>query len=177
MKKNILFFILGGIFFSCISVYATIYYDASQINYKNTTLDHAIDDLYTTQNTTVTNLQGQISTLQTTNTNLNNQLNAPIDYYIRVESLSKSYSSTANIQNTKIPWMSKYAKVKYGSLEKNSYASSCVFKGNRKSDGIWSDISQGTTVNLSDYYNFFVAAKSTTDGTQGYCIFQLQFSK
>ena len=50
MKRNILFFILGGIFFSCISVYATITYQASQINYNNTTLDHVLDDLYSASN-------------------------------------------------------------------------------------------------------------------------------
>ena len=67
MKKNILIFLLGGLFFSCISVYATIYYDASQINYKTTTLDHAIDDLYTTQNTTVTNLQSELNSYKSIN--------------------------------------------------------------------------------------------------------------
>ena len=176
MKKYIIGFILGAIIFSGLSVYATIYYEASQITYKSTTLDHAIDDLYNTQNTTITNLQGQISTLQTTNTSLNNQLNAPIDYYIRVESNSKNYASIANIQNVSNVWLSRYTKIKYVSLNKNSYAASCLLRGNRKSDGTWQEISQGTTLNLSDYNNFFVSAKSTTDGTQGYCIVQLQFS-
>ena len=50
MKKNILIFILSGIFFSTISVFATLSYSSSQITYKNTTLDHAIDDLYTAAN-------------------------------------------------------------------------------------------------------------------------------
>ena len=59
MKKNILIFILGGIFFSCISVYATFSYSASQINYKTTTLDLALDELYTTQNTTINNLNNR----------------------------------------------------------------------------------------------------------------------
>ena len=75
MKKNILIFLLGGLFFSCISVYATIYYDASQINYKTTTLDHAIDDLYSTQNTTVTNLQSTITNLNSSVNTLQTTLN------------------------------------------------------------------------------------------------------
>ena len=55
IKNNFLGFIIGAIIFSFISIHATIYYEASQINYKNTTLDHAIDDLYTTQNNTLSN--------------------------------------------------------------------------------------------------------------------------
>ena len=46
MKKYIFGLLSGIVIASVLNVYATIYYDASQINYKNTTLDHAIDDLY-----------------------------------------------------------------------------------------------------------------------------------
>ena len=81
MKRYIIGFILGGIIFSCISVYATIYYEASQINYKSTTLDHAIDELYTTQNTTISNKDSQITTLQ-------NTLNTPT--HIRITTRSTS---------------------------------------------------------------------------------------
>ena len=53
IKNNVIGFIVGVILAVSVGVYATIYYDASQINYKNTTLDHAIDDLYTEANKSV----------------------------------------------------------------------------------------------------------------------------
>ena len=58
MKKNkyVLILVIGILVTNVLSIYATIYYEASQITYKNTTLDHAIDDLYTTRGTTVTSL-------------------------------------------------------------------------------------------------------------------------
>ena len=52
-KNSIFTFVLGLIIAGSIGVYATLSYEASQITYKTTTLDHAIDDLYTTQNNTV----------------------------------------------------------------------------------------------------------------------------
>ena len=65
MKKYILVFILGGIFFSSLSVFATLTYSANQITYtkgNNTMyLSDAMDELYTTQNTTLTNLQNTVS--------------------------------------------------------------------------------------------------------------------
>ena len=46
MKKYFIGFIIGCILCTSIGVFATLTYEASQINYKGTTLDHAIDDLY-----------------------------------------------------------------------------------------------------------------------------------
>ena len=68
MKKNILLIIISGLFFSSISVFATLTYSANQITYtkgNNTMyLSEAIDELYTTQGTTVTNLNNQVTSLQ-----------------------------------------------------------------------------------------------------------------
>ena len=49
MKRKYVFaigFILGAIIFSTVSVFATASFLASQITYKSTTLDVALDDLY-----------------------------------------------------------------------------------------------------------------------------------
>ena len=46
--KFILGFILGGLILGSISVYAALNYQASQIVYGNTTLDQALDNLYST---------------------------------------------------------------------------------------------------------------------------------
>ena len=63
-KNPTVMFVLGALIFSSISVYAAGRYYASDITYKETTLDKALDTLYTTQNTTVNNLNSQITNLQ-----------------------------------------------------------------------------------------------------------------
>ena len=51
MKSRIFAFVLGALIFSSISVYAARKYYASDIEYKETTLDKALDTLYTKTNT------------------------------------------------------------------------------------------------------------------------------
>ena len=49
MKKILIISLVLNVVLICgFSAYATIYYEASQINYKNTRLDLALDDLYAT---------------------------------------------------------------------------------------------------------------------------------
>ena len=60
LKSRILLVIITIILTGSISVYAARKYYASDITYKETTLDKALDTLYTTQNTTVNNLNSQI---------------------------------------------------------------------------------------------------------------------
>jgi len=50
MKKYIIGFIIGGIICTSIGVYAAMSYQASEITYKNTTVDQALDDLYSLSN-------------------------------------------------------------------------------------------------------------------------------
>ena len=45
-KNPILMFILGAIIFSSITVYATVKYQASEIEYNDTPLNEVLDDLY-----------------------------------------------------------------------------------------------------------------------------------
>lgn len=65
IKNPILTFIIGGILFSSIAVFAVTTISADKITYtdKNNverTVDTVLDDLYTTQNTIVNNLQDEL---------------------------------------------------------------------------------------------------------------------
>ena len=75
LKSRILLVIVTIILTGSISVYAARKYYASDIEYKETTLDKALDTLYTTQNTTVNNLNSQITSLTNEKTSLQNQIN------------------------------------------------------------------------------------------------------
>ena len=75
VKNPIFTFIIGLIIAgTCVFAYT---YNASDIGYGNTNVADAIDDLYTTQNTTVTNLQSQNSTLTNQVAALQAQLDNP----------------------------------------------------------------------------------------------------
>jgi len=74
LKSRILLVIATIILTGSISVYAARKYYASDIEYKETTLDKALDTLYTTQNTTVNNLNSQITSKDQAISNLNNQI-------------------------------------------------------------------------------------------------------
>ena len=69
LSNRIFLLIIGGILVSVTGVLA-VNISASNISYGNTTLDQALDSLYTTQTTTVTNLQNENSSLTTSNNNL-----------------------------------------------------------------------------------------------------------
>ncbi|MBE6160866.1 MAG: hypothetical protein E7158_01415 [Firmicutes bacterium] len=69
-KNSILTFVLGAILFSGITAYAAGRYYATQVDYEpsnpNFNVDNmsdALDQLYTTQNTTISNLNNQVTTL------------------------------------------------------------------------------------------------------------------
>ena len=64
MKRYIIGFIFGAIIFSFITAYAATTYYASQINYNNTTVDNALDNLYTSATSTITNQETQINSMQ-----------------------------------------------------------------------------------------------------------------
>ncbi len=72
LKSNLKFFIgiIVGAIISGLSVYAIT---ANNVAYNNTTVDQALNTLYTTQTTTVTNLTTQNSTLTTQNQTLTQQ--------------------------------------------------------------------------------------------------------
>ena len=55
MKKYLIGFILGAIIFASISVYAVIKIQADEIGYNDTTVDQALNDLYTTANKEILN--------------------------------------------------------------------------------------------------------------------------
>ena len=162
MKKYIIGLLSGIVIASVVNVYATIYYEASQINYKNTTLDHAIDDLYTTQNTTVSILNSTISTQNGTISNLQTSLNdyKSISLRMQCNSTGTGYG-TANvfIDNKKV-LKYKYFKITLNST--NEYLKSYGVRGG-KSDGSGNvDISLNTQYLTSDYTATWVNCSSNS---------------
>lgn len=80
LKSRIFLVIATALVFTGIGVFADNLL-ASEVDYKETNVESALDSLYTTQNTTVANLTNQNSTLTTNNqtlttenTNLSNQV-------------------------------------------------------------------------------------------------------
>lgn len=162
--------ILIGILISGISVYAVTRINANEIEYDSThTVKDKIDDLYTTQNTTVANLNSTIS-------DLNTQLNAPLDINLRTEAFSKSYQSITNYRNAShnSSWLGKYSKIKYVSVETNDYTALCKVTIVKK-DGSSMELSVGTVVNAADYSNIYVTTKSTTDNKGSACVPLIRF--
>ena len=158
MKKYIIGFILGAIIFSTISVYATIYYEASQINYKNTTLDHAIDDLYTTQNTTISNKDSQITTLQNNVTTLTNKYDN-ITFKLDAQGWSSSTNSIGKFSLNNIN--NKWIYFKVTNLTKSKGNGTCTYAAWKISTNSVDDISLNTKYLISDYENVFVRSKSS----------------
>ena len=81
-----------------------------------------------------------------------------------------------NIQNDSNTWLSKYTKMKFVSTSTNSYTASCLLYGKLKTSTTWSQIPVNSELTLSQYGNFFVSTKSTTNGQNSQCIVTLRFS-
>jgi FtsZ-binding cell division protein ZapB len=86
-KRNKKLIVLGIIIGTSIGVYAI---NASEIDYNNTKVDQALDTLYETQNTTVTNLTSQNQTLTQEKSELQSQLNS-------LTTASRTISFTSNL--------------------------------------------------------------------------------
>ena len=144
MKKYIIGFILGAIIFGTIGVYAAINYEASQIVYKSTTLDKAIDELYTTQNGTVSNLESELHSYK----------DSLVLRLLGYNYVSSSFGdSQLNFTNGNVKNLYKYFKIKSKGTFSGS-PSSCEIK-------VWSDIqSKLIDINVNTEYNIW----SSTDG-------------
>ena len=150
-KKTLLLgIIIGAIIFLPLGIFATMSYDASQINYKSTTLDHAIDELYTTQNTTVTNLQ----------TNLNTCTNKEIlrKLILRLYGTQANTSrGTANLLFDGSNIVGNYNRYKITSLVANKTGLTCAIRSYSRAKSAWQDLSLNTTYKIldsSDGYNY-----------------------
>ena len=154
MKKNILFFIMGAIIFGSIGVFATLSYEASQITYKNTTLDHAIDDLYTTQNNAVNTLQNQ----------LNSEINKPLQ--IRFAFLS---GNSGMMRITPFANNYNYYNVE---LEGKGSSATCAVEAVDSSNKFY-DISFNQDYSIT--YNDSNDLRVQFSATNGWCTFRLNF--
>lgn len=107
-KSRIFAFILGAVIFGTIGVVATVEILAEDVVYNHgTNVKDALDSIYTTQNTAVANLNNQVSTLQTTNTEqattiseLQTQLNESDRYDFTNYTKNFNISNGTNIKRT-----------------------------------------------------------------------------
>lgn len=116
MKKYILTILVTAIVFTGIGAFAAIKYQADEIGYNNTTVKDAIDILYTTQNTTVSTQASTISNLQEQISSLQPLRNMPPVLYI--------YADT----NKTSSWSSK--DLGYGFYQTNNDYIEQVFENN-----------------------------------------------
>ena len=110
VKKNIKLvvgIIIGAILISGISVYATSTYLASQVEYNKNgqaKVSDALDDLYNKSDTTITNLNNQISTLTTQLANISGGVSGEVNLSTTYEDVSLGFKPSKVIlvsQNTK----------------------------------------------------------------------------
>jgi len=115
MKK--IFYIIIIIIISIISVYAAASYQASEIEYKGTTLDLALDELYDNANNTINNLNNQLN-----NISVNNQMTVKSHdtYGVRLESRTATVSSLAS---GKYIASADYSVIGYGNADSTSSSS------------------------------------------------------
>ena len=114
MKKYNIGFIIGAIVFGSIGVYASIKYQASEIEYNNETLDNVLDELYNVTNKEVIN-KITIHLCTKHNANLNYGGNTIISFN---ESLINAYD---------------YFKIY--NYSQNEYVSSCSVRASQKNSG------------------------------------------
>ena len=110
LKSRIFVAIITAIIVCGISVYATIKLTASEVSYSNTTVKSALDTLYSTQTSTVANLNNQITTLTNANATLTDEnttlTNANTTLTSQYNSLLADY--TDNLSGTNIYSNSSY---------------------------------------------------------------------
>ena len=98
IKSRIFAFVLGAVIFSGITGVTAYTILASDVHYKDTTLDKALDTLYTTQNTTVTNLQNQVNTLTNEKTSLQEQIDTKDATISNLQSQINSLTNSGGIE-------------------------------------------------------------------------------
>ena len=176
--KFILGFIIVGVICTTFGVYATMSYQANQINYKTTTLDHALDDLYTAKNTTISTLEGQVNSL-------NQQVSSYSSKYDSITVRVLAASSTTGISNGRLACVdlyNQYKKFKVIELT-GTNASECVAKGYASilSSNNWVTLELNKEYNnysSTDGYRFsniLANLRSTAEGTNASCQAKIQF--
>ena len=185
MKKNILFFIMGGIFFSTIAVYATMTYSASQITYKNTTLDHAIDELYTSANIEIYTPSGTItpSKIAQTIPTLNKKVSSDLivdkipTINVKLTSLEPANGPRASaiLFTSGFSSIYKYFKITSLSVDNNSEAT-CTIIGYVHSTSSEIGINVNTKYNIGYADQIIVKTVPTSSTLSGRCSAYIEFS-
>ena len=183
MKKTIITVIITAII--CIGGTALAYsYTANEIGYGNGTVKDAIDDLYTTANTTVTNLKNtnasltqsnetlteENETLTNQNSSLNNQVASLQNQVNNPNCVSDSYQKDANSQiNIPLQFTPKKFMITFNNSLNDTLIGYITNQITNKTytymihDGTYS-VSESTIVRIS---NNSIVSSYSTSGTTG----------
>ena len=177
MKKYLLGLLSGIILAGSFSALATIFYSANQIKYiksnsEEVTLDSALNELYTNANSTISDLQNQISSNETTITSLNEQLNT-FSFPLRVGSSSNTSYGRADFGGYYSEIKNKFKYFTFSNLSKSNANNTCSVQG--LANSTWGDVSLNTKYLTSDYANIGMITYSYTN-TWGYCTVRLTLS-
>ena len=164
MKEKIFYFILGAIIFSSITAIAVTQINANQIVYtKNgtdTTVDAALNDLYTTANKEILNSMTVKVNAQSYGPRLGGS-----DFHLATSSIINNY---------------RYFKIKSISLDSNSHIVGCDVYGWSGTQSTNIPLQLDTEYNIhdtTDGYNFGAVntrVTSDTDGLRATCTVEIQ---
>ena len=147
LKSRILLVIVTIILTGSISVYAAHKYAASNITYKDTTLDQALNTLYTTQNTTVNNLNSQITTKDQTISSLQSQVETLTAAASEKDYVTGTFKINAGTTNS--PDLGFYpSKVLIYRLSSNWSSMKIITRSDTKAVSSWGD----TNTDVSYYW-------------------------
>ena len=174
IKSYLLSFILGGIIFSGITVFAEYVITADKIEYSaNTSVKDKIDDLYSAKNTIIFNKNQQIANLTAERDNLQSQLNS-----ITPDKSSFSFVSTTTPKTFDLGFKPKYISCFALLSSSNSY-NAIIYNQDYSSNYVykWDAITQQTTDaiqrDLSVFYtinnNGFTWNITNWNGERLYC--------
>ena len=143
MKKNILFMIFGMAIMAAITigVYAI---NASEIDYRNTKVDQALDTLYTNQNEILSKFATQVHDLTATSWNSSSNSNATLN----LVELKKNY---------------QYLKI--NSIVRNTGSGTCTAAIWNGATGSAVEVTAGTTYDIKNigYTAIYARAKSSSN--------------
>lgn len=153
LKNRLFIFVLGGIFFSSIAVFAVTTISADKITYtdKNNverTVDTVLDDLYTTQNTTVNNLQTEL-----------------VDYKkpLNINLCSESYANGK--KSDSVLTLADYSRYKYFMIistnSKNVNFQSYVYNDNTYTSK--TDIINNQEYLTNNYFKYYLEVTATSE--------------
>ena len=157
MKKNIIVFIVAAIIFTGIGVYAGSRITAGEIEYKETTVEGALDNLYITANNSILT-----------------------DMIIRQQSAAKTFSIADSVFYFDNYSAGDYTYFEITNKSVNAYADSCTFKGRLSSSNVYDDLIENQRYSISDYqyiYSHLIPVSTTDTANYARCYYDIHVYK